>query len=701
MNTTNKSGDFLGAGWEKNREILAAQYGGLLDEIMSENDDIFSPQEIKIEASSAGEPTLCVRGNYVHSQRDPVREGQRLAQAVDTGSGPVVVLGFGLGYAAQAAAEFNRPVIIVEKYRNLLRTALEQRDFSDFLSKHRIIFVIGASGEGITGALSIAEEIAQSTGEKASVSVIRNKALTALDEQWYKAIDDRIRTWSMRDDVNTATLKRFGRRWVHNLSRNATAIRDYPGVSHLAGIAAGTENCGNIGAVVNAAAGTGPADAAATSNTAPLPVFLAAAGPSLDKTAPLLRDIHDRCIIVAVDTSLRFFIKNGVQPDFVVVVDPQFWNSRHLDRCVSGSSRTKTTLIAESAVYPPVLRLPFENIFLCGSLFPLGAFIENQVDPKGRLAAGGSVATSAWDFARLLGMKREEDSLPRTRTCGTGTNQHEQEYEYEQEHGQEIWIAGLDLAFPNHKTHFRGARFEELSNSQSCRFNPVEKWVLRALRDGIPFKARSSSGEHVLTDRRLSLYAAWFESKFAQHGEVRNLALFQDGLAIKGLHAAQAEELLALPKRRDEIDCRLSDAFSRIEKDFHSTQEAASRAQRYEKAVLSLTRGLESIREASVKGAAIARQAMGRNVSPDQQKKILRDLDALTRRVTDSEVKEVAGFLFPADEGEKAGSGSGDPFREYLESSLKLFSSLAQAVEFNLDLKIGIPFSSQFLENGL
>jgi len=640
--------------WEKNKEILAAQYGGLLEDLFSQDDDDLPVQEIKIETTPTGEPTLCVRGNYVHSQRDPSREGQRLAQAVDTGSGHVVILGFGLGYAAQAAAALGRPLIIVEKYRSLLRRALELRDFSELLSKNRIIFVVGASGEGITSALAVADELAASKGaeEKAAPCLIRNKALAALDEQWYKAVEDRIRTWSMRDDVNMATLKRFGRRWVHNLSRNAAAIRDCPGISRLAGLAAkSTENCDN-----NAAA-----------DTAALPVFLAAAGPSLDKTAPLLRDIHDRCIIVAVDTSLRFFIKNGVQPDFVVVVDPQFWNSRHLDRCIEENSLSKTALIAESAVYPPVLRLPFKNTFLCGSLFPLGTFIENQVDPKGRLAAGGSVATSAWDFARVLG-------------------------------GGEIWIAGLDLAFPNYKTHFRGARFEELSNSQSCRFNPVEKWVLRALRDGIPFKARSVGGGEVLTDRRLSLYAAWFESQFAQHPQVKNFALFREGLAITGLQAAKAEDFLALPKRRDEIDCRLSASFSRIENDFRSAQEAASRAQRYEKAVLSLTRGLESIREASVKGAAIARQALGRNVSAGEQKKILRDLDALTRRVTDSEVKEVAGFLFPPAEGdEKTGSSAtggavngavNDPFREYLQSSLKLFSSLAQSVELNLDLKI-------------
>jgi hypothetical protein len=477
-------------------------------------------------------------------------------------------------------------------------------------------------------ALGIASELvsADKTDEKPAPYVIRNKALFDLDKEWYGAIEGKIRTWSMRDDVNTATLKRFGRRWVRNLSRNLTAIRDYPGISALKGIAADLH--------------TG------------IPVFLAAAGPSLDKTAPLLRDIYRRCIVVAVDTNLRFFADNGVQPDFVLTVDPQFWNSRHLDRCVC----ERTVLIAESAVYPPVLHLPFRKIFLCGSLFPFGAFIEKRTCPKGSLGAGGSVATSAWDFARSLA----SDADPG---------------------GQDIWIAGLDLAFPDLKTHFRGARFEERSLSQTGRFSPVETWVVRALRDGIPFKARSAAGGQVFTDRRLSLYAAWFENQFAQHGKVRNFALFQEGLAIMGLQAAGVEKFLALPDRRDEIDRRLEAVYSKIDADFFDPEEKLKRSQRYEDAVSALIRGLENIRKTAEEGAAITQQALNRTLNPSQKNKILGNLDEITQRIANSEVKEVAGFLFPTV---KAESTESDPFRAYLMTSHRLFSSLAEAAGINL-----------------
>jgi len=573
----------------KNREILLNQYTALWEDINSKSDDN-ELKNIIVETAKTGDPVLQINGMYIHSPRDPLREGQRLAQACgeNAGSGKkaVVILGFGLGYAAQAAAEMGHSVIVVERHKSLLLKALELRDFSEFLGKNRIMFVIGGSGEAITNALSIASEIVSSgdiSAKKITPYIINNKALTSFDEEWYKHVEEKILSWMARDSVNTATHKRFGQRWVRNFSRNVSVIRDYPGISRLSNLAA------------------------ARDANQPLPVFLAAAGPSLDKIKPLLRDIYERCVIVAVDTNLRFFIKNAIQPDFVLVVDPQFWNSRHLDRCVREKDNLKTALIAESAVYPPVLKLPFKHKFLCGSMFPLGMFIEKRVDIKTRLGAGGSVASTAWDFARFLG-------------------------------AQEIWIAGLDLSFPNLKTHFRGARFEEISNSSSNRFNPVEKWVLRALRDGFPFKAPSVCGGQVTTDKRLSLYATWFEAQFAQNKQIQNYSLFHEGLAIKGLQVEDSQKLLSLPKRREEIDSRIQLTFSEIEKDFNLPEEKRGREERYDKAVSALTYGLESIKTAVEEGAEIA---------------------------VDGEFKEIADFLSASVEKER--------YSAYLKEVLKLF----------------------------
>jgi hypothetical protein len=516
-----------------------------------------------------------------------------------------------------------------------LRKAFEVRDLSRLLSRPGIVFIPGGTGEGVITALALFEKSAGETGLKSRSLpiVMRNRTLTELDEQWYAAVENRIRIWTTRDEVNVATLRKFGRCWVRNLSHNMNTIRDLPGITRLARLA----------------------ELTAADN--PLPVFLAAAGPGLDTVASLLPEIRRRCIIVAVDTSLRFLLRNGTAPDFALVVDPQFWNSRHLDRCSSPHTR----LIAESAAYPPVLRLPFKGVYLCGSQSPLGMFIEKRVDPKGSLGAGGSVATSAWDFSRSLGARQ-------------------------------IWIAGLDLAFPGLKTNFRGAQFEEKALAESGRLNPAETWQFHALRDGSPFTAPAISGGQVLTDRRLSLYAAWFENRFRQFPDIRNYSpcsTEQDGnsgLAIPGLEPVQAETILSLPERREEIDHRLEEAFSRIETAFFDPEESRQRSARYDQAVAELFSGLRQIQDACTKGINIAEQALRESSGGKTPQKTLAALDEINRFITGSQVKEIAGFLVPREV--LAEIGKAEPsateaaaLSAFLRSSLRLYRSLAEAAQ--------------------
>jgi hypothetical protein len=508
-------------GAERNFDILFKMYRPLAEELEKPE---APPEDLRVEPTPSGNPTLLLGGRYVHSPRDPVREAERLAEP---GEGPVVVLGFGLGYAAEAAARTGRPLIIAESRKSLLRRALEERDLSSLLAEHALAFVVGGNGESaVQAALGLF------AGPPA---IIRNLALMAADEAWYAGVERGIRAYAGRSQVNGATLRRFGRRWVRNLGRNMEAIRDRPGIARLGGVLGGG-----------------------------IPVFLAAAGPSLDRTAPLLGEIWKRCVVVAVDTSLRFLLRRGLTPDFAVSVDPQYWNFRHLDRCPAPG----TWLIAEPAVYPPALRQPFRGVFLCRSQFPLGRFIEDRVDPKGALGAGGSVATSAWDFARILG-------------------------------APSVWIAGLDLSFPELKTHFKGALFEGRSHGESGRFVPAETWGFRVLQDGEPFSAPAVSGT-VLTDRRLSLYASWFAARFREFPGLKNYRLGARGLAIPGLETVEPEAVLELPERREEIRALLEGMYRKAGEEFSRTGE--ERARRYRGAWEELLAGLRNIAAAPSTG---------------------------------------------------------------------------------------------------
>ena len=618
---------------------MTEKYPGMAKELAPRLEAAAANPSIKLETSASGLPTLIAGGLHIHSPRDPLREARRAVEAAATEAGltapsspgAVILLGFGLGYAAEAAMERwpRQPLLILERRPGVLRAALESRDLTGVFRAEPLMALLGEDAQGrplragaVIAALGLLEKRPGASG--GPLIVVRNRGLMTLDKDWYDEAERHIRTWVSKDEVNQATLRRFGKRWVSNLARNREAVKDFPGIRSLEGLLRGR--------------GTPEGD---------IPAFLAAAGPSLDETGPLLREISRRCLVVAVDTSLRFLLQWGADPDFAVVVDPQFWNARHLDRAPA----PKTCLIAESAVYPPVLRHPFARVLLRGSLFPLGRFIEDRVDPKGTLGAGGSVATTAWDFVRHLG-------------------------------ASSLWIAGLDLSFPGLKTHFKGARFEERALAESNRLVPAETRSVRALRDGRPFKAPAAGGGEVLTDRRLSLYAAWFENRFRLSPNLQNRSLSASGLAIEGLVPASMEALLALPVRREEINARLEAAFARLDGEFTAPQEQRERAARYQSALSSLLSGLERIRALAEEAAAASEAAP----SAGTRERVLAALDRTNRLIMDSEVKDVAGFLFPpVDELERElKTAESDPYGRHLELSARLYRALAQAAACHL-----------------
>jgi hypothetical protein len=362
-------------------------------------------------------------------------------------------------------------------------------------------------------------------------------------------------------------------------------------------------------------------------------------------------------MVVAVDTSLRFLCGRGIEPDFVLSVDPQYWNSRHLDRVCPSNTR----LVAESAVYPTLLRLPFGGILLCGSFFPLGRFVEDRVDPKGDLGAGGSVATSAWDFIRLLGAKT-------------------------------VWISGLDLSFPELKTHFHGALFEEKFHAASNRFTPGETSSYRMLRDGRPFYAKRAGGGTVLTDERLSLYASWFENSFSRFPAVENFCLSPEGMEIKGLKIKSIEELLALPERREEVESLLKKTDETINGDFFSEEARRSREKKYKSAEEALLRGLKAIESLALEAEKLARDSATRcklgHLDKIGLEKALEKLNAANIAINNSDVKEIAGFLLPETTNWEAeiAKTTQDPVLRHLEYSSRLYKALACAAEYNLQI---------------
>lgn len=548
-------------------------------------------------------------GAWLASRFDPSAEARRSAAAcLSSGKDTVVLLGLGLGYLAEAllAADGSLKVIACEADPGILAACLAARDLSALLADERLSLVVGGDPGAIGWAL-------ESLGAR-DAALASTPALVERSAGWYAALREALERWRDKEKVNELTLRRFGRLWVRNLARNSAEPGRRRGIAGLAGAFAG------------------------------FPALVLAAGPTLDEALPFLAELRRRALVIAVDTTLPSLAAAGIESDFVVVADPQYWNARHLDRARVSSS----VIVTEAAVHPATFRLAARAFALCSSLYPLGRFLEEgSGDAKGRLGAGGSVATGAWDFARILG-------------CAP------------------VYFAGLDLAFPGMRTHARASRFEQHALNSGHRLDPAASGLFRAARSGQPFQARSAEGGEVTSSRALALYAAWFEARLARHPETPTYRLSGAGLAIAGMGLATSGEALGHPAVREDLDARLESIAAGWAAPPPGGPEGVERAR------AELLDLLAETRDAALAAAATAREARETLRSGRSAERALRELDRVDRALLSSRARDLVGFLYPTPE--ELGLSRSASLEESLETSARIYGSIAESAAWHLGL---------------
>lgn len=559
------------------------------------------------EPTPTGLPTLRYRGRYVHSRRDPRAEARRFAERIEAAN-CFVLLGFGLGYQCEAMLERfpNASLLVVLKHPGRLRGALEARDLTGVLKDSRVQFLLGPRPDEMALFLSPYEH-----GTIQTVSLLG----VAKDDDYFVSIARAVAAYLERRTINLNTLRRFGRRWVRNLVENLPEIGGALGVERASDAFAG------------------------------VPALVLAAGPSLDQVLPYVRTLARRCLVIAVDTALPRLAAVNLEPDIAVIVDPQYWNSRHLDRMFFD----RAVLVSESSTHPRVFRSFSSKPLLSSSLFPLGAYVERFLGGFGRLGAGGSVTTTAWDLARVLG-------------CGP------------------ILLGGMDLGFPDRRTHCRGSFFEERAHTLGTRMLPAEQRAFAYLRDAGPFPAPANDGTLVTTDRRMQLYRWWFENQARIYPETDTVNLSPGGVALDGIPYRPAEDFVSLPDRRPEIDPVLSS--------LRQPRESVSGISG------SLGEGLEAL----LRELSDLERDLGRTLTildgqapdepmPDSR---VRELEEIDRRILANPNREIVAFL-ALDEAQAVVALASSPdsppdtAEEAHRRAVDLYTSLLKSVRYHSD----------------
>ncbi len=562
-------------------------------------------EDLLPETTPSGLPTLRYRGRYVHSRRDPRSEARRFAERL-AGANCFVVLGFGLGYQCEAILERfpDSNLLVVVKHPGRLRRALEVRELAGLLREPRVRLLLEPQVDELALFLGPYEH-----------GTIRAVPLLGIskDDDYFASIDRGVAAFLERRTINLNTLRRFGRRWVRNLVANLPEI----------GGALGIERASNAFAGV--------------------PALVLAAGPSLDRVLPHLSSLAKGCVIIAVDTALPRLAALNLEPDIAVIVDPQYWNSRHLDRLVFD----RAVLVSESSTHPRVFRAFSSKPLLSSSLFPLGGYVERFLGGFGRLGAGGSVTTTAWDLARVLG-------------CGP------------------ILLGGMDLGFPDRRTHCHGSFFEERAHTLGTRLYPAEQRAFAYLRDGGPFPAPANDGTLVTTDRRMQLYRWWFENQARMYPETETVNLSAGGVALDGIPYRRVEDFLSLGDRRSQID--------RIVGSLRQPREPVLRLPE------NLREGLESLLgELRDLEKGLRRTLTILDASPPNQPlpaPLVRELEEIDRRILENPNREIVAFL-SLDEAQAVvaleGTAEASTAEEAQRRAVNFYRSLLESVRYHSD----------------
>lgn len=439
----------------------------------------------------------------LHSKYNPQKEAESALQNFNLQKNKATVyFSFGLGFGPiEFCKKFpSKTLILIENNPEYFFSALSVLDWEIVFKHENLIILLGnCEQEASQILLRFADfncddensQSAQSENQQnffdkffSELFIIKNTNQAKHQEKFIEKIKELLLAQKEKLQINSNTLEKFSHLWAKNTCKNLTYLKNLDGVNKYFNLAK------------------------------EIPFVILAAGPSLEKILPFLSEIKKRAILVCVDTALKAVLQAKVEPDFIVIVDPQYYCALHLEFLESPSS----VLIAESAVYPCVFRFNCRKKVLCSSLYPIGQYFEKRLGSKGKLAAGGSVSTSAWDFARK---------------CGT----------------KEIFLAGMDLGFPNFQTHIKGSQFEEKAHQISTKFSSAEKMNAQSLITSSPEWKFDYNAKPLLTDKKMSLFAWWFEdaTKEALKQGIKTFSLTSESLAISGIEKFDLADFLLKP----------------------------------------------------------------------------------------------------------------------------------------------------------
>lgn len=359
--------------FEKNRKLLTPWLQNAVDKIPEE--DLWN--KIKITYNDEGYP-ICLYQNgdksFHITSEHPIEEAKAWYQLItQQNSSEIFLYGTGFGYALFELFVQKEPstiVVVFEQNFYLFKAMLYYFDFTPLIKSEKFAFLVGNSSYFKQAFDEIATTLYNFNVTYPTIAITFPAARNFKNEylEIHQAIFKELSFFAILPGNSHSDIM-LG---LRNLISNVKVIVENPYVSCL------KEKYKNV------------------------PAFIISNGPSLDKSIEKLKSIHDKALIICVESAIVPLTKNGINPDILAVVErtQNTYLYHFKDRHYSPDISLLSLAVADPEVWPS---FSGEKIPVFRGCEELNIWFNQYLGDGESLESGSNVSHFASTIAMYLG----------------------------------------------------------------------------------------------------------------------------------------------------------------------------------------------------------------------------------------------------------------------------------------------------------
>ncbi len=399
--------------------------------------------------------TIDNKSYIFYSKYDPSRDSKAFAEEVyDKNIENYLIYGLGLGYHIGALEKLikskdnNYHIYIIECNKDILKLAIENVNLNEILNNKKITFIMmeneRESYEKLNKILSIG-----------NIKIgIHRPSLSIISKEFIE-LRYLLEEFQMKQNAINSTKDMLEKNFKENI-KNFNS---------------------NVDILFNKYINK--------------PLFLVAAGPSLDRNIQELIKVKDNGVILSVGRAVRPLLAAGIIPDYIIITDPSDFL---YDMQLKGVEINVPIIVLSTCDKNVMLNYKgYKYIALQEGYPPAEEYAKNKTLQL--IKTGGSVATTGLDVAIRMG------SNP-------------------------IIFVGQDLAFTENKTHSKHTFSKDVIESNSLR------------------NVEDVYGNIIQTSKNLYIYLRWIQNRIIEEKDIEFIDATEGGARIKGTKIMRLGEVI-------------------------------------------------------------------------------------------------------------------------------------------------------------